>query len=165
MGRVSPEYNICHAEYWTAWAPGSSFQIQLALIFVSFDTAELWRPLSIFVLFRIYPLLLFDFTLPFTLNHYFNPWGLQWRTLFLTSQNQNWIISNSLLRGISKGVGTEKKGERVGHGQGDRWTQALTELKGRQAEGPVLRTSFFLNELYRGNARKFTVLHIFNNLL
>jgi len=50
-------------------------------------------------------------------------------------------------------------------GQGDRWTQALTELKGRQAEGPVFGTSSFLNKLYRGNKRKFIMLHSFNNLL
>jgi hypothetical protein len=59
----------------------------------------------------------------------------------------------------------EEGGESRTQGQGYRWIWALTELKGRQAEGPVLRTSFFLNELYRGNARKFIVLHIFNNLL
>ena len=32
---------LCHAEYWTAWALESSFQIQFARIFVSFDTAEM----------------------------------------------------------------------------------------------------------------------------
>ena len=35
--------------------------------------------------------------------------------LFLSSQNRNLIISNSLLRRMGKGVIKEKKKERVGH--------------------------------------------------
>jgi len=69
----------------------------------------------VFVLLRIYLLLLFDFILAFTLNHYINEWGLQWRMLFLRSQNQNWIISKSLLRRMRKGVVKEKKRERTGN--------------------------------------------------
>jgi len=39
----------------------------------------------------------------------------------------------------------EEEGESRTQGQGDRWTWALTELKGRQGEVPVLSTHFFLN--------------------
>jgi hypothetical protein len=87
----------------------------------------------VFVLLRIYLLLVFDFILAFTLNCYFNQWGLQWRMLFLSSKNWNWIISNSLLRRMSKGVGKEKKRERTGHRdvgtEGHRHWPNLTEVK------------------------------------